>query len=78
LHTLKLKTLKVRCCREAAEDGIFISCIKPARVEEKVCQELHDGVLGRMFGVRMNLDGLNGFQDEMAVQQRVVIYLVKI
>jgi hypothetical protein len=23
-----------------------------------------------MFGVRMNLDGLNGFQDEMAVQQR--------
>jgi uncharacterized protein YaaN involved in tellurite resistance len=23
-----------------------------------------------MFGVRMNLDGLNGFQDEMAVSQR--------
>jgi hypothetical protein len=22
-----------------------------------------------MFGVRMNLDGLNGFQDEMAVQR---------
>jgi signal transduction histidine kinase len=42
------------------------------RVKEKkrVAQELHDGVLGRMFGVRMNLDGLNGFQDEMAVSQR--------
>jgi signal transduction histidine kinase len=38
--------------------------------KEEGCQELHDGVLGRMFGVRMNLDGLNGFQDEMAVQQR--------
>ncbi|SEA82295.1 Tetratricopeptide repeat-containing protein [Flavobacterium gillisiae] len=46
--------------------------IETNRVEEKrrVAQELHDGVLGRMFGVRMNLDGLNGFQDEMAVQQR--------
>jgi hypothetical protein len=31
--------------------------------EKKKCTELHDGVLGRMFGVRMNLDGLNGFQD---------------
>jgi signal transduction histidine kinase len=42
------------------------------RVKEKkrVAQELHDGVLGRMFGVRMNLDGLNRFQDEMAVSQR--------
>jgi hypothetical protein len=30
-----------------------------------------------MFGVRMNLDGLNGFQDEMAVSQRVVTYQVK-
>jgi signal transduction histidine kinase len=25
--------------------------------EKRVAQELHDGVLGRMFGVRMNLDG---------------------
>jgi signal transduction histidine kinase len=43
------------------------------RVKEKkrVAQELHDGVLGRMFGVRMNLDGLNGFQDELAVNQRI-------
>ncbi|MEZ7498227.1 ATP-binding protein [Flavobacterium sp. Arc3] len=46
--------------------------IETNRVEEKrrVAQELHDGVLGRMFGVRMNLDGLNGFQDEVAVSQR--------
>jgi signal transduction histidine kinase len=30
--------------------------IETNRVEErkKGCQELHDGVLGRMFGVRMN------------------------
>lgn len=35
-----------------------------------MAQELHDGVLGRIFGVRMNLDSLNGFNDDMAVQQR--------
>lgn len=46
--------------------------IETGRIEEKkrVARELHDGVLGRMFGVRMNLDGLNGFQDELAVNQR--------
>ncbi len=46
--------------------------IETNRVQEKkrVAQELHDGVLGRMFGVRMNLDGLNRFNDEMAIEQR--------
>ncbi|MFV5701616.1 ATP-binding protein [Flavobacterium sp. XS2P12] len=48
------------------------STIETNRIVEKkrVAQELHDGVLGRMFGVRMNLDGLNKFNDEMAVNQR--------
>nr|WP_314898378.1 ATP-binding protein [uncultured Flavobacterium sp.] len=48
------------------------STIEMNRVVEKkrVAQELHDGVLGRMFGVRMNLDGLNRFNDEIAVNQR--------
>ena len=48
------------------------STIETNRVIEKkrVAQELHDGVLGRMFGVRMNLDGLNRFNDEIAVNQR--------
>ncbi len=42
------------------------------RVKEKkrVAQELHDGVLGRMFGVRMNLDSLNKLNDENASVQR--------
>jgi hypothetical protein len=30
-----------------------------------------------MFGVRMNLDGLNGFQDEMAVSQSVYLSELK-
>ncbi|MFV5687565.1 ATP-binding protein [Flavobacterium sp. ZT3R25] len=48
------------------------STIETNRIVEKkrVAQELHDGVLGRMFGVRMNLDGLNKFNDEIAVNQR--------
>ncbi|TDD99866.1 tetratricopeptide repeat-containing sensor histidine kinase [Flavobacterium cellulosilyticum] len=47
--------------------------VETIRVKEKkrVAQELHDGVLGRMFGVRMNLDGLNNFQDETATKQRM-------
>lgn len=46
--------------------------IEANRVKEKkrVAQELHDGVLGRMFGVRMNLEGLNRFNDDLAVDQR--------
>ena len=49
------------------------STIETNRVQEKkrVAQELHDGVLGRMFGVRMNLDGLNKFNDEPAIKQRI-------
>ena len=48
------------------------SLIEVNRVEEKkrVAQELHDGVLGRMFGVRMNLDSLNRFNDDLAINQR--------
>ena len=47
--------------------------IETSRVKEKkrVAQELHDGVLGRMFGVRINLDSLNKFQDEQAIEQRI-------
>ena len=46
--------------------------VETIRVIEKkrVAQELHDGVLGRMFGVRMNLDSLNKINDELASQQR--------
>jgi signal transduction histidine kinase len=47
--------------------------IETNRVKEKkrVAQELHDGVLGRMFGVRMNLDSLNRIHDDQAINQRV-------
>ncbi len=46
--------------------------VEAIRVKEKkrVAQELHDGVLGRMFGVRMNLDSLNNIYDQSASVQR--------
>jgi signal transduction histidine kinase len=43
------------------------------RIMEKtrIAKELHDGVLGRIFGLRLNLDGLNQRSDEEAIQERI-------
>ena len=39
--------------------------------KRRISKELHDGVLGRLFGLRLNLDGLNNFDDEETKQQRL-------
>ncbi len=46
--------------------------IEESRVQEKkkIAQDLHDGVLGRMFGVRLNLDSLNRNPNEEAITLR--------
>lgn len=46
--------------------------IEENRVKEKkrIAQELHDGVLGRLFGARLNLDSLNRFSDDESVASR--------
>ena len=46
--------------------------IEESRVKEKkrIAQELHDGVLGRLFGARLNLDSLNKFNDEESINSR--------
>ncbi len=38
--------------------------------KQRIAQELHDGVLGRLFGTRLNLDSLNKKNDEKAIQNR--------
>lgn len=38
--------------------------------KKRLAQDLHDGVLGRMFGLRLNLDSLNSSTDEEAVGKR--------
>ncbi|MCZ8228058.1 tetratricopeptide repeat-containing sensor histidine kinase [Flavobacterium sp.] len=42
-----------------------------AKEKKRVARELHDGVLGKMFGVRMNLDTMNNAQDEQAIKTRL-------
>jgi len=48
------------------------STIEESRTKEKkrIAQELHDGVLGRLFGARLNLDSLNKFTDEESISNR--------
>ena len=53
--------------------------IEESRVKEKkrIAQELHDGVLGRLFGTRLNLDSLNRVTDTVSVEKRNV-YLIEL
>ncbi|RED24729.1 tetratricopeptide repeat protein [Flavobacterium cutihirudinis] len=46
--------------------------IERTRIKEKqkVAQELHDGVLGRMFGVRISLDSLDKIDEALATTKR--------
>lgn len=46
--------------------------IEDSRIREKrrIAQELHDGILGRLFGARLNLDSLNRSLDEDSIQSR--------
>ncbi|TBX71113.1 tetratricopeptide repeat-containing sensor histidine kinase [Flavobacterium silvisoli] len=38
--------------------------------KKRLAQDLHDGVLGRMFGLRLNLDSLNHNNDEESIKRR--------
>jgi len=38
--------------------------------KQRISEELHDGVLGNLFGVRLSLDGLNEKSEETAVEAR--------
>ncbi|MCC1483070.1 tetratricopeptide repeat-containing sensor histidine kinase [Winogradskyella immobilis] len=46
--------------------------VEEARAQEKirVSKELHDGVLGRLFGTRLSLDSLNFVEGKEAIQNR--------
>ena len=46
--------------------------IEATRIREKknVAQELHDGVLGRMFGIRISLDSLDKVDESLAAPKR--------
>lgn len=63
--------------QKANEDIYNLMISQQATIEEsrekekkRIAQELHDGVLGRLFGARLNLDSLNRFTDEEAIANR--------
>lgn len=45
--------------------------INNIKEKKRVARELHDGVLGRMFGIRINLDSLNKINDDSGIEQRL-------
>lgn len=45
--------------------------INNIKEKKRVARELHDGILGRMFGVRINLDGLNKIKDDSGIEMRL-------
>jgi len=45
--------------------------------QKRISEELHDGVLGEMLGIRLILSGLNGRQDEDSLERRAE-YLEKL
>ena len=70
--------LKLREAQQRANEEIYNLMLSQQKklddvvIKEKqrIAQELHDGVLGRLFGTRMNLDSLNKKNDEKAIQNR--------
>lgn len=75
----KSRELLLRQAQQRANEDIYRLIIsqqnklEEGRVLEKnrIAKELHDGVLGRLFGLRLNLDGLNHRNDEDAIHERI-------
>ena len=74
----KTRELLFKQTQQKANEEIFNlmmlqqSIIDESRYKEKkrLAQDLHDGVLGRMFGLRLNLDSLNSNTDANAATKR--------
>jgi len=74
----KNRELVLREAQQKANEDIYNlmisqqASIEESRVKEKkrIAQELHDGVLGRLFGARLNLDSLNRASDEQSIVTR--------
>jgi signal transduction histidine kinase len=72
------KELRFRQSQQEANEEIYsLMLTQQLKLEEgkqigkqRISEELHDGVLGRLFGTRLSLDSLNLKNDEAAVQSR--------
>ena len=74
----KNRELLLKQAQQKANEDIYNlmisqqSKIEEGRIKEKkrIAQELHDGILGRLFGARLNLDSLNKSTNEESVKRR--------
>ncbi|WP_395061117.1 tetratricopeptide repeat protein [Flavobacterium sp.] len=79
MQRAKSREIVLRQAQQKANEDIYKliisqqSKLDEGRIMEKtrIAKELHDGVLGRMFGLRLNLDGLNQRTDNDAVGERL-------
>lgn len=74
----KRKELEVAIQQQEASEEIYNLMLTQqdkmdqakALEKKRISQEIHDGVLGRLFGVRLNLDSLNAIKTDDAVVER--------
>ncbi|MDC8005774.1 tetratricopeptide repeat protein [Aureisphaera galaxeae] len=72
------KELQFREAQQKANEDIYnLMLQQQEKLEEgkrmeknRISEELHDGVLGRLFGTRLNLDSLNESQDQGVIDKR--------
>jgi len=70
--------LKLREAQQRANEEIYELMLSQQKKlddvvqkeKQRIAQELHDGVLGRLFGARLNLDSLNKKNDQKAIDNR--------
>lgn len=75
---LNRKELRFRQSQQEANEEIYsLMLSQQLKLEEgkqigkqRISEELHDGILGRLFGTRLSLDSLNSKNDEATIQTR--------
>lgn len=75
---LNLKELRFRRSQQEASDELYnLMLAQQAKLEEgkqlekqRISEELHDGILGKLFGTRLSLDSLNHKEGDEGVEAR--------
>lgn len=78
LQRTKNRDLNLKHAQQKANEDVYNMMIsqqnriEQGRIQEKnrIARELHDGILGRLFGARLNLDSLNKKDGETAIEKR--------
>ena len=78
IQRAKNRDLNLKHAQQKANEDVYNMMIsqqnriEQGRIQEKnrIARELHDGILGRLFGIRLNLDSLNKKDGESAIDRR--------